>query len=154
MTTIYTIGHSNLARSAFEAHLVAREVALVVDVRSRPRSRWSHFNQGALRDSLTALGVRYDWLPALGGLPAAAELHLPSGDVDVEALRASADYVRALDMVAELARSVRTVIMCSEGDPLQCHRTLWLEPDLALRGLVVEHILRDGRFDPERLEPR
>ena len=38
----------------------------------------------------------------------------------------------------------RVALMCSEGNPEDCHRLSTLSPDLADRGLEVLHILRNG----------
>jgi hypothetical protein len=38
--------------------------------------------------------------------------------------------------------------MCSEREPLDCHRCLLIAPALAQRGLNVGHILADGTIEP------
>jgi hypothetical protein len=38
--------------------------------------------------------------------------------------------------------------MCSERDPLDCHRCLLVARCLAERGLAVGHILHDGAIEP------
>jgi hypothetical protein len=38
--------------------------------------------------------------------------------------------------------------MCSEKDPLDCHRTVLVARALELQGVSVEHILPDGRLEP------
>ena len=38
----------------------------------------------------------------------------------------------------------RVAVMCSEKEPLDCHRTLLIARVLEERGIAVEHILADG----------
>jgi len=38
--------------------------------------------------------------------------------------------------------------MCSEREPLECHRCLLLARALAARGLTIGHILHDGTIEP------
>ncbi len=42
----------------------------------------------------------------------------------------------------------RIAIMCSERDPLDCHRTLLVARHLAEQGVEVLHILADGSVEP------
>ena len=38
-------------------------------------------------------------------------------------------------------------IMCSEAEPLECHRTVLIAQVLADRGVAIDHIHRDGRVE-------
>lgn len=42
------------------------------------------------------------------------------------------------------ARLERIVLMCTEKDPLECHRTVLVARELTERGVVVGHILAGG----------
>jgi hypothetical protein len=48
------------------------------------------------------------------------------------------------DRVIEGAKKYRIALMCSERDPLDCHRCLLVARALAQRGVRVNHILDDG----------
>jgi uncharacterized protein (DUF488 family) len=37
--------------------------------------------------------------------------------------------------------------MCSEKDPLECHRTLLVSKSLVARGFQIKHILADGTLE-------
>jgi uncharacterized protein (DUF488 family) len=54
------------------------------------------------------------------------------------------DTMRALDEVVSLAGTHTVALMCSESRPDECHRSRMLEPELAQRGVWVEHILHSG----------
>ncbi len=149
MVSVWTIGHSNHRLESFLSLLEQHHIDVLVDVRSRPRSRWPHFNQKALCRSIEDIGHSYIWLPGLGGIPQRAELRLPSGEADFEAVRASDDYRSGLTEVMSLAGDSKVVLMCSEGDPRACHRSSTLAPDLVALGVEVLHILRDGELRNE-----
>ena len=144
MNTIWIIGHSNHRLCSFLALLDTYKIQVLADVRSRPRSRWAHFNGRARSLSLEDSDRSYMWLPGLGGIPVQSELMLPDGSADFEAIRASDDYLAGLAELTSLAAERRVAVMCSEGDPRACHRFSVLAPDLAARGIDVQHILRDG----------
>ena len=64
-----TLGHSTRPLEEFIALLRENEVALLVDVRTVPRSRHNpQYNADALPAPLSAAGIAYQHLPELGGL--------------------------------------------------------------------------------------
>src|SRR5512143_3069425 len=65
---VYTLGHSTLDLAGFLGLLAAHGITGIVDVRRYPASRrHPHFTAEQLASALPEAGVRYDWLPALGG---------------------------------------------------------------------------------------
>ena len=44
----------------------------------------------------------------------------------------------------------RIALMCAEGDPVECHRTILVARELVANGLEVQHILPDGSLEPHR----
>jgi uncharacterized protein (DUF488 family) len=137
-SVIYTIGHGRHAFNYFLELLRQCEIEFLCDVRSVARSRWPQFNGLVLRELLRENGIGYEHLPETGGKtkPQPEEL------------------ARGLDRIVEIASEVRTVIMCSESQPLShhklpranCHRVGMLAPMLRARGVDrIIHILPDGR---------
>jgi len=125
--TILTLGHSNRTQDQFLAKLAEYRVECVVDVRTRPASRWSPwFNRRNLESILPTHSISYLFRGyCLGGL---AE---------------NIGYDEAISEVAELAQTTRLVLLCSEADYAKCHRYSMLTPDLEKRNVKVEHILWD-----------
>lgn len=146
--TVLTIGHSNHTGEAFRSLLTRHAVAILVDVRSAPYSRFHpQFNRAALARALAATGIEYLYLGgALGGRPSDAECY-EEGRVRYELVARTEAFLRGLDAVIEHAGRARTVLMCAERAPLACHRTLLIAPALGKRGLTVEHILADGAVE-------
>jgi uncharacterized protein (DUF488 family) len=70
-------------------------------------------------------------------------------------MAASPLFAEGIEQVEQMAPRTRLALMCSEHDPLTCHRCLLVGRRLVERGGTVAHILRDGRVEPnEHAEDR
>jgi tetratricopeptide (TPR) repeat protein len=63
---------------------------------------------------------------------------------DYEKMAASPDFRRGLSQLKEAAAQHSLAVMCSEADPLECHRCLLVGRALAGEGADVRHILASG----------
>ena len=151
MDTIYTVGHSNHISEKFIALLKQHTIACLVDVRSQPYSRYNpHFNRETLAATLRAAGIQYvDMGATLGGRPDQKDLYDPGHErPNYQRQRQTEPYQAGLAALTQQARQVTTAIMCSEGNPHECHRGEWLiTPDLIDAGFSVQHILPDGTIE-------
>lgn len=145
-TTVLTVGHSTRTFAAFVELLQAHEVRRVIDVRTVPRSRHNpQFDRESLPQALSAAGIDYLHLPALGGLRHPRRDSQNTGWRNAS-FRGFADYMQTpefelgLKKLIELARQARSTIMCAEAVPWRCHRSLIADALLA-RGVKVEHIM-------------
>ena len=151
---ILTVGHSNLSYAGFLDLLRGSGVTAVADVRSAPYSRYSpQFDRETLRDSLRQDDVPYAFLgDALGGRPQDSGL-FRDGVADYEKMAATASFAEGLGRVVAGAGRHRIVLMCSEQDPLDCHRCLLVGRALTQRQVCVRHILADGsQVDHAKIE--
>ncbi len=135
--TLYTIGHGRHAWADFLGLLEKYEIKFLCDVRNFARSRWPQFNGAVLSANLGENGIGYEHLPECGGKIIAKPEDLNNG----------------IQRILELAAETRTVIMCSESQPLtnhkipkaNCHRVGLLSPRLKAKGATrIIHILPDG----------
>ena len=145
VTTILTIGHSRHTLERFIALLAEAGATALADVRSAPMSRFSpDFNRGALAASLAGQGIDYVFLgKELGGRPEREEMYT-QGRADYEKMAASPEFRIGLARLTEAAERHLIVVMCSEADPLDCHRCLLVGRVLAAGGIDVGHILASG----------
>lgn len=144
-TRIFSVGHSDHPWPAFAKLVADNEIATVADVRSHPRSRFSHFNRDALRAKLKAMEVSYLSMGLeLGGRP------LDGSIPDYEEIATTPLFNFGIVRVLEIGSRSRMAILCSEHEPLTCHRCLLVGRALVERGASVEHILRDGRIEPHQ----
>lgn len=146
MTELFTIGHSNHDILEFLNILKKKGVRVVVDVRSDPHSRYApQFNKRDIQRSVEAAGMEYRYSGAyIGGKPHDPGLYLASGKPDYDRLAATEQFQNELRAVVELAGAARVALMCSEADPMGCHRERILAQVLRSWGVKVSHIMPDG----------
>jgi uncharacterized protein (DUF488 family) len=146
---LFSVGHSNHPAEQFLALLAGAGVEVLVDVRSRPASRFSpQFNRKALASSLAAAGIEYRLAgAALGGRD-------PISVSDPA-------FVAAMRDVLGVARERAVALMCSEREPARCHRATKLAAWIhrCAQGASLLHLVPrpDGgleRIDSRELEAR
>ena len=154
--TIFSVGDSTHSYEHFLELLQGAGVTAIADVRTSPFSRhFPQFNQETLKDELRMDGIAYSFLgKELGGRPTGRQFYR-DGVADYERMAKAPDFARGLERVVEGARKYRIALMCSEHDPLDCHRCLLVGRALAERGVAVTHILSDGTIvDQHDIEER
>lgn len=148
-----TIGHSNRELGEFLDMLRAARVALLVDVRSFPRSRSNPvFNIDRLPDELAGVQIGYRHLEALGGRRAKQTGVDPRLNARwrVQSFHNYADYAlgeafgAAFDELVTLGQDRRPAIMCSEAVWWRCHRRI-ITDYLLFEGHEVDHLMAPGR---------
>ncbi len=148
MNPILTIGHSNHQLSVFAKYLHQHEISTLADIRSVPYSRYCpQFNKDSLGRSLNERSIDYMFL----GRELGARVNDPScylnGRIVYSRLARRLEFSSGIKKLIECARNERTVLMCSEEDPLTCHRTILVARELDREGISIEHIRGDGRVE-------
>jgi uncharacterized protein (DUF488 family) len=155
----YTVGHSTRALEEFTGLLRKAEVALIVDIRTVPKSRTNpQYNKDILPESLAARRIGYEHVAALGGLRARS--HVTPSEVngfwENSSFHNYADYALSdafragFDRLLELGRAQRCAIMCSEAVWWRCHRRI-VADYLIAHGEGVFHLMGEDRIEPARL---
>ena len=147
-TTIFSIGHSNHSIDKFLSLLKNYKIDMVVDVRSAPFSRmFPQFNQEPLKKSLSDNAIGYLFLgDQIGGRSNDPEDYL-DGQVMYKSLARREAFNSGISRLREGAVKYKIAIMCSEKEPLECHRTLLVSEALAASGVVVHHIHANGTVE-------
>lgn len=145
---VHTIGHSTHSAETFLALLEAHEINAVADVRSAPYSRFQpHFNRESLGRLLREHGIHYVFLgDALGGRSRSAADY-ENGRVVYARLAKSAGFQAGVDRLVAGTARYRISLLCAEKEPLECHRTLLVAPEVERRGCPVAHIHGDGGIE-------
>jgi uncharacterized protein (DUF488 family) len=143
--TIYMIGHSTRPIERFLKILEAHSITMLADIRTVPKSRHNpQFNSDTLRDSLAGAGIEYIHLRELGGLRHASKNSVNTGWMNLS-FRGFADYMQTDEFEAGLDRLIKlgkiriVAIMCAEGNPFRCHRSLVADA-LTVRGVRAVNI--------------
>ena len=145
---VLTIGHSTHTIEHFVALLRRHGVTAIADVRSQPLSRYApQFNRVELAASLRQVDIQYVFL----GLELGARSKDPNcyvdGRVQYGRLARTDNFRAGLERIAKGAQNERIALMCTEKDPLDCHRTVLVARRLADEGVRISHIRADGSIE-------
>jgi len=145
---VFTIGHSTHPLEHFLKLLRQHGITALCDIRSKPYSRMNpQFNRENLKESLRKCGIAYVFLGKELGARSEDPSCYARGKVQYHRLAGTDLFQQGLDRVREGMKSYRLVLMCSEKDPLECHRAVLVARHLHALGLAVQHILADGRLE-------
>lgn len=143
-STLFSIGHGNKSIDAFIAELKSFEIGYLIDIRSKPYSKFSpHFNQNDLKSSLQKNNITYAFMgDILGGLPDDSTCYT-DGHVDYDKLKEKTFFKDGLQrLIIANEKNIKVAIMCSESNPEECHRTKLIGEELIRKGIELNHITR------------
>src|SRR5215467_10995764 len=123
---IFTIGHSNHSTETFIKLLSEAAIQVLVDIRSYPVSKFaSQFDAKQLKNDLVANGFKYVFMGAeLGGRPKGEEFYDDDGHVIYSLVATTPLFLQGIYRLEKGIQNYRVAIMCSEENPLDCHRRL------------------------------
>lgn len=149
--TLYTVGHSNHALETFLDLLKAHRIEVLVDTRSRPRSKFvPHFDVENLKPAVLQMGLRFVFMGAeLGGRPEGDEYYDEEGHVRYDRVAESPLFLAGLEKLEKGANRYRVAVFCSEENPASCHRRLLVGRVLEERGVRLLHIRANGTLQTE-----
>lgn len=153
---IFSLGHSSLAFPRFLDLLQNAQVTAVADVRTSPFSRrFPWFSQREMKEGLKGAGIAYAFLgKELGGRPTSPQLYRGSV-ADYCAMSKTDLFNSGIDRVLHGSKAHRIAMVCSERDPLHCHRCLLVGRKLADLDISVTHLnFEGGRETQSQVEDR
>ena len=141
---LYTIGHSNHTQEEFLNLLVTHDINVVVDVRSVPASNHNpQFNQEVLSVFLQEHHIDYQFLGRELGARRMDSINA-DGQVDFDQAIHTSLFCQGVEKIQQLLSDKRVVLMCSEANPLECHRFALVARYFHEYGVEVFHILKDA----------
>jgi len=147
---IFTIGHSNHDISDFINLLLANQIELVIDVRSAPYSKlYPHFNRNPLEVSLTKNSIKYIFLGDSVGGRSNNIKDYSKGRVMYKKIAEKKEYISSINTIIQNSSKYKIVLMCSEKEPLECHRTLLISRSIEAHMVKILHIHRDGQIESQ-----
>ena len=144
LLTIYTIGHSNREADEFVQILYSYRIQLVVDVRSAPFSKYCpQFNKNIIQEKLIHSGIEYIFLgKELGARPEYKDYYV-NNKVSFDKLKSSTSFKKGISRLFAEAKNKNIAIMCSEKEPINCHRSILISRVLEEQGVKVKHIINE-----------
>lgn len=145
---MFTVGHSTHDLPDLVRILSQHDVTAVADVRSVPASRFApQFNRNSMEFGLREAGIKYVFMGnELGARTADASCYV-DGRVQYARLARTSEFASGIGRLMNGAQTERIAVMCSEGEPLDCHRTVLIARVLTERGLSIDHIHSDGQLE-------
>jgi uncharacterized protein (DUF488 family) len=145
-SVIYTIGHSTHSLDYFFSMLKEYAVDCLVDVRSIPASNYNpQYNKEPLSNFLRINEISYLHFPQeFGARHNDPDLLDEDGKVDFEKVRRSWSFKHGVERLWSGTEKGHVIaLMCSEGDPFDCHRFSMITLALQKDGFQVQHIMKD-----------
>ena len=151
MTTIFTVGHSSHTPDTFVGLLRLHRINAIADVRSAPYSRFApQFNKEAIASLLDANRVVYVFLGNYLGARPKDPTCYRNGAIDFSQLSQTDYFQEGLMRVRKGSSQFNLALMCTEKDPIQCHRTILVCRHLRTEDTIIKHILEDGELEDNR----
>ena len=158
---LFSVGHSNQSIDEFFQLLESQRIDCILDVRSMPYSKYTpQFNEELLKAWLNQHGVLYvpfgkhfgarrsDCLKETEFVKKGVREKKPQ--VNFELGVTTPDFLNGVERLNKALEQKRRVsLMCSEADPLGCHRFSFVSRYFYDLGWDVQHIMRnDDTGDP------
>ena len=143
---VYTVGHSNHPIEEFLKLLVKHNINCICDVRSMPYSRFTEqYNRENIKEYLSEHNIKYLFFGEEFGARREEKSLLTDGMVDFEKVAKNEKFIKGIERIEKgLDKGYRIALMCTEKEPIECHRTILVSRNLFLKGMVILHILSDG----------
>lgn len=146
-TSILTVGYGKLSIDEFCGLLHKRKVTYLVDVRSRPYSKYQpDYSRESIEQTLQQCGIKYVFMgELLGGMPSDPDCY-QNGKVSYEDCRTKSFHKAG---IARLRRAweqkLPIAVMCACGKPQLCHRSKLIGVSLLSEGIPVLHMDDEGQ---------
>lgn len=153
MFHIFTIGHSTRQIKDFLDILSVYKIELLADIRSIPYSNYaSSYNQPHLRKVLQEYKIEYLFLgDLLGGRLKDLHCYTKEGYWDYEGFVNSKEFKDGVNKLLSIIEKKSCVLMCTEFDPMECHRSLIIGRYLADKcNVFVDHIISKDKTISQR----
>ncbi len=147
--TITTIGYSGFSSEEFLKTLKENNIDVLIDVRSSPYSEFfRQYNKEPLSVFLKQNGIFYrNYAREFGARQDNPEYRTPTGYLDFSKFSKSAPFLEGVDKICKsMQQGYRVAFMCSEKNPINCHRAILVSRTFHELGYHVKHLLPEGSY--------
>lgn len=153
MESLYTVGHSQHEISKFISLLKQHKINYLIDVRSTPYSRYSEqYNRENIRKFLSEQNIKYVFMGEyFGARMAEKTLYTAEGYLDFEKVIKTERFIKGRENIMKgIHDGNRVALMCTEKNPIECHRTIMVSRAFYKNDIDIKHILPDGDTQSQR----
>lgn len=148
---LYSIGHGQKSIEELIQELLSFDISFLVDVRSSPFSKWvPHFNKGIIENLLSGTSIRYTYMgDTIGGRPLSEDCYDSEGYFDYHKMAEKPQFIAGLHRLIDANdKRLRVAIMCSESNPIECHRSKLIGRELyfGTKKIEMSHIIAPGKI--------
>ncbi len=150
---LLSIGHSQHKVDYFIDMLKNHNVNYILDVRSTPYSQFAaNYNKENIRSILQDNGIEYAFMGNyFGARPMDSTLYSPAGYLDFEKVVTSSRFKKGFESVVKgVEQGYRIAFMCTEKDPIECHRAILVTNAFYKAGYLIEHIMPDNTIQTQK----
>ncbi len=151
---LYTIGHGSRRIDDFLQILKNFGIEYLIDVRSLPFSKFNpQYNQNELQFTLERNQIKYVFMGEnLGGRPKDKSCYDYEGKVDYEKVKSKAFFINGIDRLkTAYKKDIKVVIMCSESNPCDCHRSKLIGRVLENDHIIIKHIDENDKLKDQTI---
>lgn len=153
LSTLFSIGHGHKTVEELINELQSFSIQFLIDVRSSPFSKWApHFNSGVIEQLFKDTNIRYCYMgDCIGGRPLDDDCYDENGFFDYQKMAELPVFKKGLQRLIDAnSRGYRVAVMCSESDPILCHRSKLIGRELlAEHSIEMYHIIAPYKIKSE-----
>lgn len=158
MREIFTIGHSIYPINKFIELLNNFKINCIIDVRSVPFSKYAfQYNINELKICLNNSGIHYIYMgKEFGARKSDKSLFTSGGYVDFNKVKKQDDFLKGMERVKTgLKKGYILALMCTEKDPINCHRNILVAKAFYDEGFEIKNIHENSDIETQyQLEQR
>ena len=147
---LFTVGHSNLSITDFINLITRHNINAIADVRSHPYSSYlPHFNRDLLKFELLRANIKYVFLgDELGARPKDLSCYI-NGTAIYRRIAESDAFKSGIKRVITGIDKYNISLLCSEKEPINCHRTILIGRYLQKLNLELNHIIDEQTIESQ-----
>lgn len=151
MKKIYSIGYSGIVIEDFIKILKKNEINCVIDVRSIPYGKYTpDYNKENIKEKLKKNGILYEnFSKEFGARRNEENVYDSDGKVNFLKVSKCENFKKGVDRIKKGVEKYSIVLMCSEKNPIECHRFSLVSRFITEEGFEVIHILNDGNLQKQ-----
>jgi Uncharacterized conserved protein len=151
MNELYTIGHSIHPINYFLELLKKYSINCLVDVRSNPYSKFaSQYNMNELKRFLINNQIYYIFMGEEFGARRKDKSLFTNGYLDFEKVIKSILFQKGIERIKNgLEKNLKIVFMCTEKDPIDCHRCILVARAFKDLNYEIQNIREDGNYETQ-----